>query len=165
MTVRVTLSDAPFDPYALLAQFARDAGGDIGAIASFVGQTRATSADGAAISAMELTSYRSLTLRSMEDIAAAAATRFGLTHLLLLHRVGRMVPGEPVVLVAAAASHRRNALQAVDYAMDRLKSEAVFWKAEMGDFGRRWIEPSDGDAADLARWTIGQKEHDNNGRN
>lgn len=160
MTICVTLSDAPFDPYALIADFARDAGSENGAIASFVGQTRAAGADGTAVRAMELTSYRSLTLRSMEDIAAATAARFGLAHLLLLHRVGRMVPGEPVVLVAAAAPHRRAALQAVDYAMDRLKSEAVFWKAEEGDFGRRWIEPSDADADDLARWASSQEEDD-----
>jgi molybdopterin synthase catalytic subunit len=71
----------------------------------------------------------------------------------VLHRCGAIAPGEPIVFVAAAAAHRRAAFDAVDYLMDRLKTEAVFWKREDAVDGSRWIEPMDCDRADQARWS------------
>jgi molybdopterin synthase catalytic subunit len=73
--------------------------------------------------------------------------------ILIVHRVGEMRPGEPIVLVSAAARHRRAAIQAVDFAMDHLKSDAWFWKREKRAGRWHWIEPRAEDHADLARWT------------
>ena len=72
--------------------------------------------------------------------------------MLAVHRHGRVQPGEPIVFVAASAPHRRAALEAVDYMMDRLKTEAVFWKREDYSSGSTWIEPTEADYADRGRW-------------
>ena len=90
----------------------------------------------------------------MEEIVRDAHLRFEVTRCHVVHRYGRIIPGEAIVFVAAAARHRRAAFEAADYIMDRLKTEAVFWKREEGDFGTAWIEPSDEDAADVGRWLI-----------
>ena len=70
----------------------------------------------------------------------------------MVHRCGEISPGETIVFVAAAAPHRREAFAAADYLMDRLKTEAAFWKRETGPAGARWIEPLDEDRAARARW-------------
>lgn len=154
----VRLDDASFDAAAEIAAFHTGADGSDGAVASFTGLTRATDSDGEPVAAMTLHAYRGMTLASMESIAASVAERHGVTRLLVIHRAGRMAPGEPVVLVAAAAPHRRAAFDAVDEAMDRLKSEAIFWKSEDSAVGTRWIEPTAGDAAALARWHSAEGE-------
>ena len=94
-------------------------------------------------------------LSAILDAAFGAATmaRWPLDGLLILHRSGVMLPGEPIVLVAAAARHRRDAFAAADYAMDHLKSESWFWKREQVGGEWRWIEPRAEDHADKARWT------------
>uniref|UniRef100_UPI0038F60AA8 molybdenum cofactor biosynthesis protein MoaE n=1 Tax=Streptomyces turgidiscabies TaxID=85558 RepID=UPI0038F60AA8 len=77
----------------------------------------------------------------MEALARAARQRWALDGLLLVHRHGTLTPGQPIVLVAAAARHRRDAFAAADFAMDHLKSESWFWKREKTAQGWRWIEP------------------------
>jgi molybdopterin synthase catalytic subunit len=151
MSHEATLSAAPFDPLETLRQFLAAATG-AGAVASFTGLARGTTRDGHPVEALVLESHRSLTLRSMDDIAAAAHARFAISASRVIHRKGRILPGEPIVFVATAALHRRAAFEAADYMMDRLKSEAVFWKREEGPHGVRWIEPTADDMADLARW-------------
>ena len=79
--------------------------------------------------------------------------RWALEGLLLHHRTGRMQPGDPIVLVAAAARHRRDAFEAADFAMDHLKSDAWFWKREKRAGEWHWVEPRAEDHHDLARWT------------
>jgi len=69
-----------------------------------------------------------------------------------VHRAGRIFPGEPIVFVATASAHRRAAFEAADYTMDRLKTEAVFWKREEHEVGSSWIKPTDQDHLDNARW-------------
>ena len=143
----VRLCDAPFMPGAEIDLFAarhRAAGG----IVSFTGQVR----EGGGCEALELSHYAPLTLPGMEALAQAASVRWGLSGLLIVHRVGVMLPGEPIVVVAAAAAHRREAFSAADYTMDHLKSDAWFWKREKRDGQWHWIEPRDADHADLARW-------------
>ena len=121
---------------------------DAGGTASFLGKVRGS--DGAR--ALELSHYEPLTLPGMEELAARALARFDLIGLLAWHRVGVMTPGEAIVLVAAAAPHRRAAFDAVDCVMDHLKSAAWFWKRERRGDGWHWIEPREQDRADLARW-------------
>lgn len=152
MTRAVTLRAAPFDPAEALRRFTATVQG-AGAVVSFTGLARGSARDGSPVAVLVLESHRTLTLRSMETIAAAAHARFAITASLVIHREGRIAPGEPIVFVATAAAHRRAAFEAADYLMDRLKSEAVFWKREEGQGGARWIEPTDADAQDLARWT------------
>ena len=140
------LADA-FDPAAELTAFAarhQAAGG----IASFLGQVRA----GESIEALELQHYPPLTLPGMQGLADKAGTLWPLDGLLLLHRHGVMHPGEPIVLVAAAARHRRDAFDAAQFAMDHLKSDSWFWKRELRGGQWHWIEPRAEDHEDLARW-------------
>ena len=104
------------------------------------------------VKALELSHYEPLTLPGMDALADEALARWQLDGILIHHRTGSMRPGAPIVLVAAAARHRRHAFEAADYAMDHLKSAAWFWKRERRADGWHWIEPRDEDHADLARW-------------
>ncbi len=89
----------------------------------------------------------------MQALATEALRRWPLHGLLVLHRSGTMRPGDPIVLVAAAARHRRDAFAAAEFAMDHLKSESWFWKREKVGGAWHWVEPRDVDFADLARWS------------
>ena len=146
MTIRLT--QEPFDPGALLSGFCRGRA-EVGAVASFTGIARAESG---AATALELEAYPGFTEAEIGKIAETARERFGLADLLILHRVGKIAPGEPIVFVATASAHRREAFEACDYLMDYLKSRAPFWKKEHGPGGERWIEPHARDHADIARW-------------
>lgn len=144
----VRLCEQPFAPGDKIARFAAvhpEAGG----IVSFTGQVRA----GGGCEALELSHYAPLTLPGMVALTERAQARWALLGMLILHRVGVMVPGEPIVLVVAAAAHRREAFEAVDFTMDHLKSDAWFWKREKRDGQWHWIEPREADHADLARWS------------
>lgn len=143
----VRLLTEPFDPNALIGAFAA-AQSDIGGLSSFVGGVRGAGG----VQALELSHYEPLTLPGMEQLADRATARFQLAGLLMVHRVGMMVPGEPIVCVSAAAAHRREAINAVDYCMDYLKSASWFWKREKRADGWHWIEPRADDHAGRARW-------------
>ena len=147
MLTDVRLLDAPFDPAAELAEFAA-AHTSAGGVASFLGQVRA----GDGVEALELRHYAPLTLPGMRELGANCAGRWALDGLLIIHRTGQLLPGAPIVLVAAAARHRRQAFAACDFAMDHLKSESWFWKRERRGGTWYWIEPRADDFADLARW-------------
>ena len=94
-----------------------------------------------------------MTERSIEEIAQAGASRFEVSDVLVIHRCGEIGPGEAIVFVAAASRHRAEAFAAADYLMDRLKTEAAFWKREDGAGRSRWIEPTEGDRERRARWS------------
>lgn len=143
----VRLADAPFDPAIEIGRFA-STHPEAGGVASFVGLVRPTGG----VEALELSHYAPLTLPGMESLASRAMSRFGLMGILIMHRVGVMMPGDPIVLVAAGSRHRRSAIQAVDFAMDHLKGDSWFWKREKRTDGWHWIEPREEDAQDLARW-------------
>lgn len=147
MATAVRLLTEPFDPAVELASFTA-AHPVSGGVVSFLGQVRA---DGA-VEALELQHYGPLTLPGMRALAQAVLARWPLDGLLILHRSGVMAPTDPIVLVAAAARHRRDAFAAADFAMDHLKSESWFWKREKARGTWRWIEPREQDHADLARW-------------
>ena len=146
----IAVQAEPFDAAALLAEFSGRAGG-AGAIASFTGLVRSEN-DGASVSGLELDHHPRLTERALAGIGADAVRRFALTDIFIVHRHGALAPGEAIVFVAAAAPHRRAAFDAVDYVMDRLKTEAPFWKRELGPGGARWIEARAADVEDRARW-------------
>lgn len=144
----IVLSEQPFDPGALLTAFSRDRR-ETGAIASFTGLARA---EAGRAEELELEAYPGFTEREIARIAETARSRFGLDDYAIRHRVGRIGPGEAIVFVATAASHRRAAFEACDFLMDYLKSRAPFWKKELGPDGARWIEPRAEDYVDAARW-------------
>jgi len=148
----ISLTEAPFEPGALLASFCQ-ARSETGAVATFTGIARAESGRA---HILELEAYPGFTEAAIGKIAEEARRRFRLDDVLVLHRVGRIAPGEAIVFVATAASHRREAFEACDFLMDYLKSRAPFWKKEHGPEGARWIEPRAQDHADVARWE--QKE-------
>lgn len=143
----VRLLVTPLDATAELAAFTaryRAAGG----IVSFLGQVR----EGDGVEALELRHYAPLTEPAMQQLGQRVAKRWDLDGLMILHRSGTMLPAEPIVLVAAASRHRRDAFAAADFAMDHLKSQSWFWKREKVAGDWRWIEPRDQDFADLGRW-------------
>lgn len=143
----VRLVSEPFSPGALVGPFSLAHPG-AGGVCTFVGEVRG----GDGVELLELSHYEPLTRAGMEELAGLALERFGLLGILIAHRVGQMRPGEAIVLVAAAARHRRGAIDAVDFAMDHLKSDAWFWKRERRGGEWHWIEPRAEDHADLERW-------------
>jgi molybdopterin synthase catalytic subunit len=148
----VRLAAEPFAAERELADFAAGLAGE-GAVVSFMGIARGEGADGAKVERLVLDHHPRLTLPSLEAIAAAARERFGIDALRIVHRHGAVAPGETIVFVAAAAVHRRAAFEAADYVMDRLKTDAMFWKREDGPGGSNWIEPRADDHVDRARWS------------
>jgi molybdopterin synthase catalytic subunit len=134
--VIVRVSPEAFSPTEALAAFAA---GDTraGACASFVGRCR-----GEGVHWLELEHYPGYTEAEIARLAAETVAKFQLLDLLVIHRVGRVNPGEPIVLVAALSAHRREAFAAVEHLMDYLKTDAPFWKREVRDDGARWIEPN-----------------------
>jgi molybdopterin synthase catalytic subunit len=152
MRIAARLAAEPFDPARELESFVAQAAG-AGAVVSFVGLARAHDRAGGAVARLFLDHHPRLTEPSLARIGAAVARRGDLLALCIVHRCGSIAPGEPIVFVAAAAAHRRAAFQAADEAMDRLKTDAMFWKREDAVDGAAWIEPSEGDRADRARWS------------
>jgi molybdopterin synthase catalytic subunit len=123
---------------------------DIGALASFVGLVR-DHAD-APITAMTLEHYPGMTERKLAEIEAEALARWPLQASLIVHRYGRMLPGEPIVLVATASPHRTAALEACAFLIDWLKTKAPFWKLEETAAAPRWVDARGADDEAAARW-------------
>jgi len=151
MSVQACLEHEAIDPAAELQRLVEAARGD-GAVVSFVGIARPQSKAGEQVRGLVLEHHPTLTRNSLEDIAVAAAERFDVTQVRVVHRCGTVRPGEPIVFAGAASAHRRAAFEAADYLMDRLKTEAIFWKREIGESGSAWIEPTGADYADRDRW-------------
>lgn len=148
-TIRVQQAD--FDVSAELAALT---GGrtDMGGIGCFVGTVRDDEA-GRRIAAMVLEHYPAMTERAMSRIAEEAERRWSLLGCTLVHRVGRLRPGENIVLVLAAAAHRQPALDATAFLIDWLKTKAPFWKREeFADGSADWVAARDADDAAAARW-------------
>jgi molybdopterin synthase catalytic subunit len=146
----IRVQSEAFDPHDETADFAAGRP-EAGGLASFVGTVRAT-ARGGEVSALVLEHYPGFTEKQIAAMERDARERFDVIDTLVIHRYGRMEPGEAIVLVAALSAHRREALQCVDYLMDRLKTEAPFWKKEIGPRGDSWIEPRVDDIAARERW-------------
>ena len=147
----VEIAPAPLAPGARLEAFAR-AHPASGAVASFLGQVRDVTPDDPT-RALFLQSHPELTEPGIREACAETSSRFALDGGLVLHRTGEIAKGEPIVLVACASRHRRDALGAVDFLMDYLKTRAVFWKREDKAGGSHWVEPREQDYQDARRWT------------
>jgi molybdopterin synthase catalytic subunit len=123
----------------------------IGGVATFLGLVR-DMAQGAAVSALTLEHFPGMTERELERIEAEALRRWPLDASLIIHRYGRMEPGEQIVLVATASAHRQAAFDSCMFLMDYLKTRAPFWKLEEGEAGAGWVEARESDDLARARW-------------
>ena len=146
--IRVQRED--FDVGAELAALTQGKTG-IGGIASFIGLVRDMAGD-RRIAAMTLEHYPGMTERQLESIEAEARRRWPLDEVLIIHRYGRLAPGERIVLVATASAHREAAFASCHFLIDWLKTKAPFWKAEETPQGTRWVEAEAADDEAARRW-------------
>lgn len=148
MTVRVQRDD--FDVGAEIA--ALTAGRtDIGGVATFLGLVR-DMAGGEPISAMTLEHYPGMTEKMLGEIETEARSRWPLDATLIVHRYGRLEPGDRIVLVVTASAHRKAALESCEFLIDWLKTRAPFWKLEESGGGARWVDARESDDRAAARW-------------
>ena len=150
MSKTIRVQSAPFDVAAESESLTRGRT-DIGALVSFVGLCRD---EAGTLSALELEHYPGMAEAELERIALEAESRWPLLGATIVHRVGRIAPGEPIVLVLTASAHRAAAFAAAEFLMDFLKSRAPFWKKEhRADGGAGgWVAAKDADEAALERW-------------
>jgi molybdopterin synthase catalytic subunit len=156
--VSVSVQQADFDAGAEIAALSagRD---DVGAVASFVGLVRAdkaaessVSAGETAVQAMTLEHYPGMTEKALEAIVAEARGRWDIYGVRVIHRVGRLLPGDRIVFVAVASAHRGEAFAACEFIMDYLKTRAPFWKKEETPEGGRWVDARESDDHAAGRW-------------
>jgi molybdopterin synthase catalytic subunit len=143
--IRIQTED--FDPGAEIAALMTKAG-DVGAIASFIGLVRADER----MAAMTLDHYPGFAEREIATHVAEARTRWPLLGVRVVHRVGRLTPGERIVFVGVASSHRGAAFAAAEFLMDYLKTRAPFWKLEERENGATWVEARESDDHSASRW-------------
>ena len=143
--IRISVQAEPID---LAAEIAAAEAAGAGAVATFTGIVRGD--DG--VETLELEHYPGATEAALRAVAEGAVTRWSLSGATIVHRVGPMRPGERIVFVAAAAPHRGAALDACAYLIDRLKTDAPFWKRESRGGAATWVEARDGDHDAAARW-------------
>lgn len=147
----IRVQQQPFDAGAELAALKQGRPG-IGGTVMFLGTVRDLSA-GAEVKAMTLEHYPGMTEKALEEIEAEAQRRWPLDATLIIHRHGRLEPGEDIVLVIAASAHREAAFEACHFLIDWLKTKAPFWKLEENDAGANWVAAKDSDDAAARRWT------------
>jgi molybdopterin synthase catalytic subunit len=148
MPVRIQTRD--FDAGAEIAALRRG-NPKIGAVASFIGVCRDVN-DGGPVTKMTLEHYPGMTEKALEKIAAEAKSRWKVTDVLVVHRVGDLKPTDQIVLVVVAGAHRGEAFAACEFIMDYLKTQAPFWKKEQTPEGARWVEARGSDDAAAQRW-------------
>ena len=151
----IRVQEADFDIGAELAQLT-DGRRDICGVACFVGlvrdMLRKPAAGEESITAMTLEHYPGMTEKRLAEIEAEAQTRWPLQASLIIHRVGRLLPGERIVLVATASSHRQAALESCQFLIDWLKTQAPFWKLEETSSGAHWVAARASDDQAAERW-------------
>ncbi|HRK18469.1 MAG TPA: molybdopterin synthase catalytic subunit MoaE [Hyphomicrobiaceae bacterium] len=149
MTVRV--SEADFDIAAECRRLV-EADRDVGAVVTFTGTVRETTARGK-LRAMTLEHYPGMTERELERVEAEAAKRWPVQASLIVHRIGELKPGDNIVLVVVASAHRHAAFEAASFIMDYLKTDAPFWKKEtLVDGSGAWVDARESDTQARDRW-------------
>ena len=150
-TATIRIQQADFDVAQEVAALSKDRT-DIGAVVSFSGICRG-SEHGEPIAALTLEHYPGMAEAEIGRHADEALSRWPLQGLTIIHRFGRIAPGENIVLVVTASSHRQAAFEAAEFLMDYLKTNAPFWKREESQKGTSWVEARDHDDNAAARWT------------
>lgn len=146
MKPNIRVQPETFDPVAESGRLEIEGAG---AVATFTGLVRGD--DGLAV--LELQHYPAMTEQALRHIANDAAARWALTGLTIIHRIGRMTPGERIVFVGAASRHREDAIEAMHFVIDWLKTDAPFWKHEEFSDGRTcWVEARDSDTEQREKW-------------
>jgi molybdopterin synthase catalytic subunit len=149
----IRVEEAPFDTAAEIAKLSA-ASTETGAVVTFTGLVRGSD-DGRPLTAMTLEHYPGMTEAALQAIEAEARRRWPLDGVTIVHRIGRLEPGAPIVLVATASRHRSAAFEDAEFLMDYLKTRAPFWKKETGVDGRgQWVDARDSDHAAEARWGV-----------
>ncbi len=148
--MRIAVQHEAFDLGTEVAALTRDRR-DVGAVASFVGLARDTN-EGSGVAAMTLEHYPGMTEKALAALVDEARARWALLDVTVVHRVGRLLPGDPIVLVAVASAHRGEAFAACEFIMDALKTRAPFWKKEETPHGERWVEARASDELAAERW-------------
>ena len=150
MRVHIRIQPEVFDLNAEVTALAKGGqkGNEAGAVASFIGHVRQE--DG--LSTLTLEHYPGMTETEITRMVEDAGLRWPLTGVTVIHRVGILKPGEPIVLVAAASAHRAPAFAACEFLMDYLKTKAPFWKEELRDGVKNWVAARDSDDAAAERW-------------
>ena len=151
VTATIRIQEADFDVAQEIAALSKDRT-DIGAVVSFSGICRG-SEQGEPIAALTLEHYPGMAEAEIGRHADEALSRWPLQGLTIIHRFGRIAPGENIVLVVTASSHRQAAFEAAEFLMDYLKTNAPFWKREESQKGTSWVEARDHDDNAAARWT------------
>ena len=146
--MKISVQEGPFDAGAELDAFSHGRH-EVGAVVSFTGIVR--DREGGLI-AMEIEHYPGMTEKAIAKIAEEARARWDLADILVIHRFGSLPLGQPIMMVATAAAHRRAAFEAAEYLMDYLKSRAPFWKKEVTRSGEHWVEATPEDEDALSRW-------------
>jgi len=146
--MRAVVQQDPFDFGAEAARFAGDRRVS-GAIVTFTGVVRDVAGT---LEAMEIEHYPGMTEAALTAMAEEAVTRWSLEDALVIHRHGRLAPGEMIMMVATAAPHRKDAFEAAEFLMDYLKSRAPFWKREVTSEGASWVSAKETDEDALKRW-------------
>jgi molybdopterin synthase catalytic subunit len=147
---RVSIQSDPFDPNQELEQI-RGSDPAIGAVVTFIGQMRDIN-DGERVRALYLEHYPGMTEHALERIVEEAVQRWQVQHCRVVHRVGALLPTDPIVLVAVASQHRKEAFQACEFIIDYLKTKAPFWKKETTAAGERWVDARESDDAAMQQW-------------
>jgi molybdopterin synthase catalytic subunit len=147
----VTIQEEDFSIEQLQADLLQGAGAGAGASVAFTGYVRSANT-GDEVLAMELEHYPGMTEKSIAGIIDEACGRWSLLAAQVVHRVGRLLPGERIVYVGVAAAHRREAFAACEFIMDYLKTRAPFWKKETTCEGERWVEARSSDTVAAQRW-------------
>ncbi len=148
MTVRIQVAD--FDLSTEIAAL-RSGDLEVGAIVSFVGTVRDMN-NGSQVNSMELEHYAGMTEKALAAIIVEAKARWQIRDTLVIHRIGKMLPGEQIVLVAVTGQHRGEAFAACEFIMDYLKTAAPFWKKEATPTGEHWVDARITDDEALKRW-------------
>ena len=148
MTVRIQTAD--FDLSTEIAAL-RSGDLEVGAIVSFVGTVRDMNL-GSQVNSMELEHYAGMTEKALADIIVEAKSRWSIHEALVIHRIGKMLPGEQIVLVAVTGQHRGEAFAACEFIMDYLKTAAPFWKKEATPTGEHWVDARSTDDEAMERW-------------
>ncbi|MEM7296620.1 MAG: molybdenum cofactor biosynthesis protein MoaE [Pseudomonadota bacterium] len=146
---RVRLLTGPFDVGNTLTRF-KAAQSTIGAVVTFSGIVRDETG---ALQVLEIECFEAMAQKSLEHLCARAIERFELADALIIHRHGRLAPGETIMMVATASAHRQAAFDGAAYLMDDLKSRAPFWKKEISRDAAHWVAAQQTDETALARWS------------
>jgi molybdopterin synthase catalytic subunit len=163
----VSVQESDFDVGAEIAELSAGRE-DVGAVASFVGLVRADKSGAAgvgagdtAVQAMTLEHYPGMTEKALQAIVAEARGRWQLFGVRVIHRVGKLLPGDRIVMVAVASAHRGDAFAACEFIMDYLKTRAPFWKKEETPGGGQWVDARESDDHAAGRWESGGNSSQN----